>query len=115
MVEAYYGPDDNPSHDRPECRGTRGKNLIEYAYERVPTIDLADLLCGPAGHHSGLRRIGDKWVGSCPLPDCAPRLSSFAVWPGTHSWHCFNCMRGGGATELARLAGDATVAKARGW
>jgi hypothetical protein len=83
--------------------------------ERVLVIDLADLLCGPAGNRSGLRRIGDRWVGKCPLPDCVSKLRSFAVWPSTDSWHCFCCRRGGNVTDLARLAGNDLVAKARGW
>ena len=90
------------------------KGLPEASKGRVLVIDLADLLCGPAGNRSGLRRIDDRWVGICPLPDCASKLSSFAVWPDTDAWRCFNCMRGGGATDLARLAGPALVAKARG-
>lgn len=78
------------------------------------TIDLADLLCGPAGHRSGLSRIDDRWVGMCPLPDCASRLPSFAVWPGTDTWGCYACLRGGSVTDLVRLAGDELVAKAQG-
>jgi hypothetical protein len=90
------------------------KDLSKAPKGRGLVIDLADLLCGPAGNRSGLRRIDDRWVGMCPLPDCASRLPSFAVWPGPDSWHCFNGMRGGGATDLARLAGYALVSKARG-
>jgi hypothetical protein len=81
----------------------------------VLVVDLADLLCGPAGNRSGLRRIGDKWVGKCPLPGCASELRSFAVWPATDSWYCFCCRRGGNVTDLARLAGHELVARARGW
>ena len=90
------------------------KYLPKAPKGRVLAIDLADLLCGPAGNRSGLRRINDRWVGRCPLPDCTSKLSSFVVWPDTDAWRCFNCMRGGGATDLARLAGHALVAKARG-
>jgi hypothetical protein len=115
MGEAYHEPDNNPSPDRPERRVTSGKNVIERVNEKVPTIDLADLLCGPAGNCSGLRPIDDMWVGKCSLPDCAAKLASFAVWPGTDSWHCFNCLRGGGASDLARLAREDLVTKARGW
>jgi hypothetical protein len=104
----------NVSFDN-EAVTTHGlEGLPEVAKERMLVIDLADLLCGPAGHRSGLRRIDDRWVGKCPLPDCASKLSSFVVWPDTDAWRCFNCMRGGGATALARLAGHALVAKARG-
>jgi hypothetical protein len=90
------------------------KDLPRATKRRVLVIDLADLLCGPAGNRSGLRRINDRWVGMCPLPDCASKLSSFAVWPDSDAWRCCNCMRGGGATELERLVGHALVAKARG-
>jgi hypothetical protein len=115
MVEAYHTQDHNQSPYRPERRGISRKTVIEAAKEAVPVIDLADLLCGPAGNRMGLRRIGDKWVGMCPLPGCASKLRSFAVWPATDSWHCFCCRRGGNATDLARLAGHELVAKARGW
>jgi hypothetical protein len=81
---------------------------------RVLVVDLADLLCGPAGNRSGLRRINDRWVGRCPLPDCTSRLPSFAVWPDTDTWGCYACLRGGGVTDLVRLAGDELVAKAQG-
>jgi hypothetical protein len=91
------------------------KELLKVAKRRVLVIDLADLLCGPAGNRSGLRRIDDKWVGRCPLPDCASKVPSFAVWPGTDIWRCYTCLRGGGANDLARLAGSEQVAKARGW
>jgi hypothetical protein len=90
------------------------KDLPKAPKGRVLVIDLADLICGPAGNRSRLRRINDRWVGICPLPDCASKLSSFAVWPDTDAWRCFSCMRGGGATELERLVGHALVAKARG-
>ena len=105
MFEAYHELDRDPPRNRPERRGESRKTVIERAKEAVPTIDLADLLCGPAGNRSGLLRIGDKWVGICPLPDCAAKLPSFVVWPGSDSWHCFCCVRGGNATDLARLAG----------
>jgi hypothetical protein len=91
------------------------KDLPRASKGRVLVIDLADLLCGPAGNGSGLRRIGDKWVGKCPLPGCASKLRSFAVWPTTDSWHCFCCLRGGSVTDLARHAGYELVARARGW
>ena len=91
------------------------EGLPKVAKGRMLVIDLADLLCGPAGNRSGLRRIGDRWVGMCPLPDCASKLRSFAVWPATDSWHCFCCLRGGSVTDLARHAGHELVARARGW
>ena len=41
----------------------RGCTLAGEAAE--PVIDVADLLCGPAGNRSGWRRIGDRWVARC--------------------------------------------------
>ena len=114
MAEAYHTQHSNPSPNCPEHQGVIHDKAIGSVKGEVPTLDLADLLCGPAGNRSGLRRIGDKRVGICPLPDCAAKLPSFAVWPSTDSWHCFCCMRGGGATDLAKLAGNEVVTKARG-
>ena len=114
MAEEYHTQDRNPSPCWPENRGASCDIEVRGTEGAAPTLDLADLLCGPAGNRSGLRHIGDKWVGECPLPDCQVKVPSFAVWPSTDSWHCFYCMRGGGTTDLARLAGDNMVAKARG-
>jgi hypothetical protein len=114
MAEEYHTSDRDPSPYRPERRGVSRKTVIEAAKDAVPVIDLADLLCGPAGNRSGLRRIGDKRVGMCPLPDCASKVPSFAVWPGTDTWRCYACLRDGGVADLERLAGDELVAKARG-
>lgn len=114
MAEAYHEPERNPPGNRPKRQCISRKTVIEADKGTVPTLDLADLLCGPAGNRSGLRRIGDKRVGICPLPNCAANLPSFAVWPSTDSWKCFCCMRGGSVTDLARLAGDELLAKVRG-
>lgn len=114
MAERYHTQHSNPSPDCPENQINGNDKAIGTIRGDVPTLELADLLCGPAGSRSGLRRIGDKWVGICPLPDCAAKLPSFVVWYGSDLWHCFCCMRGGGATDLARLAGDNMVVKARG-
>ena len=115
--EVYPGSGINsPSISRDDEAVTihKPKDLPKAPKGRVLAIDLADLLCGPAGNRSGLRRINDRWVGMCPLPDCASMVPSFVVWPDTDAWRCFNCMRAGGATDLARLVGHALVAKARG-
>ena len=105
-----------PSISSDDEAGTihKPKDLPKAPMRWVLASDLGDLLCGPAGNRSGLRRINDRWVGMYPLPECASKLSSFAVRPDTDAWRCFNCMQGGGATELARLVGHALVAKARG-
>jgi hypothetical protein len=99
------------SFDDKDVTPHRLKDLPMVGHGRVPVIDLGDLLCGPAGNRSGLRRIGDKWVGRCPLPDCTAKLFSFAIWPCSDSWHCFSCLRSGGVTDLARLAGHALVGR----
>ena|SRR5829696_8591558 len=114
MAERYYTQHRNPSPDCLDAQGNLHDKAITPLKGEVPTLDVADLLCGPAGNRSGLRRIGDKWVGMCPLPDCSAKLPSFAVWPDTDSWHCFSCLRSGGATDLARLAGYERMAKAQG-
>lgn len=114
MAEEYHTSDRDPSLYPAERPGVSRKTGIGTANEAVPLIDLADLLCGPAGNRSGLRRIGDKWVERCPLPDCSVKLPSFVVWPSTDMWRCYYCLRGGGVTDLARLAEDELVAKARG-
>lgn len=80
-------------------RGVSGHSGIEAAKTEIPTIDLADRLCGPGQ----LRRIGAEWVGRCPLPDHADRTPSFSVSPERGLWHCFGCQRGGDVVELARL------------
>jgi len=105
MDERYQTQHRNPPPDCPENQSNSHDKAIGAVKGEEPTLDLADLLCGPAGNRSGLRRIGDKWVGKCPLPDCAAKLPSFAVWPGNDSWRCFCCMRGGNVADLARLAG----------
>lgn len=100
MTEEYQTPDHSPSPDRPERRGVGRKTVIEAAKDAVPTVDLADLLCGPGG----LRRVGERWVGRCPLPDHKDRSPSFTVYPETNSWFCYGCLRGGDMIELARHA-----------
>jgi DNA primase len=100
MVEAYHTQDHNQSPYRPERRGVSRKTVIEAAKEAVPVIDLADLLCGPCR----LRKVGDLWVGQCPLPDHEDRSPSFTVYPETNSWFCYGCLRGGDVIELARFA-----------
>jgi DNA primase len=74
--------------------------VIEAAKEAVPVVDLADLLCGSGG----LRKVGNRWVGRCPLPDHEDRSPSFTVYPETNSWFCYGCLRGGDVIELARYA-----------
>lgn len=100
MAEEYHAQDSNPSPDRPERRGVSRKTVIEHAKGTVPTIDLAELLCGPGG----LRKVGSRWVGRCPLSDHEDRSPSFTVYPETNAWFCYGCLRGGDVIELARFA-----------
>lgn len=89
------------SYQRSEkYRGISMLTVIDAAREKVPIVDLADLLCGPGK----LRRIGAEWVGHCPLPDHEDRTPSFTVNPEKNVWFCHGCVRGGGVVELARLA-----------
>jgi len=73
---------------------------IEAAKALIPTIDLADLLCGPGQ----MRRVGDRWVACCPLPGHDERTASFTVYPGDRGWWCYGCGRGGDVVDLARIA-----------
>jgi DNA primase len=103
MAQEYHTQDNNPSPDRLERRGVSRKTVIEAAKEAVPTIDLADRLCGPGG----LQKVGDRWVGRCPLPGHKDRSPSFTVNPEKNLWYCFGaCQRGGDVIELARCAWD---------
>lgn len=79
------------------------RRALEAVKDAVPVIDQADLLCGPAGAGTGLRRVGDRWVGLCPLPDHEEKTPSFTVFPDNH-WWCFGCNRGCDVLDLHQLA-----------
>ncbi len=96
-------PEQHPSSRDPERRYGFRKSL-EAVKAKVKAIDEADLLCGPAGTRTGLRKVGERWVGCCPLPDHADRSPSFTVYPETDSWYCFGCCRGGDVLDLHQLA-----------
>jgi hypothetical protein len=83
-----------------ERRGVLIRSVIEEAKVQVPTLALADLLCGPGK----MRRVCDKWEARCPLPDHEDLTPSFTVYPGERGWFCFGCLRGGDVIELARFA-----------
>ena len=95
--EAYHGV---PRSTRPERQGVSRRSVIEEAKAKVPTIDLADLLCGPGN----MRKVGNRWVARCPLPDHEDKSPSFTVYPGDGGWFCYGCLRGGDVVELARFA-----------
>ena len=89
---------------RPERWGVSCRTVIEEAKEKVPVIDLADLLCGP----DKLRKVGQRWVARCPIPGHDERTPSFTVYFETNSWFCFGvCQRGGDVVDLA--AADCTA------
>lgn len=82
-------------------RGGSHAKPIDAAKERIPTIDLADLLCGPGS----MRKMGARWVARCPLPGHDERTPSFTVFPEQNSWYCFGaCQRGGDVVDLAAAA-----------
>jgi DNA primase len=75
--------------------------VIEEAKAAVPTVDLADRLCGPGQ----LRRIGgERWTALCPLPGHHEKTPSFVVYPGDRGWWCYGCQRGGDVVDLAQAA-----------
>jgi hypothetical protein len=96
----YHRPDLSRGPSRPERRGVSRKTVIEAAKEKVSTVDLADLLCGP----SQMRKIGAEWVDQCPLPDHEDKTPSFTVNSEKNVWFCHGCLRGGDVVELARFA-----------
>ena len=84
----------------PRYRGVSYTMPIGEAKRLVPVIDLADRLVG----RGGLRRVGQEWIGRCPLPDHADKTPSFTVNKAKNLWWCHGCLRGGDVVELARLA-----------
>jgi hypothetical protein len=94
-TEEYHS---NAYRDTPRYRGISYRTPIDAAKEAVPVIDLAGRLAGPGG----MRRIGEKWVGHCPLPGHEDRTPSFTVYPGR--WHCYGCGRGGDVVDLYAYA-----------
>ncbi len=94
-------PGGTPTCTDPRRYGFR--RALETVKAAVPLIDEADLLCGPAGARTGLRRAGERWVGLCPLPDHDEKTPSFTVFPDDH-WWCFGCNRGGDVLDLHQLA-----------
>jgi DNA primase len=96
VSEVYTTAGAVASASRPPGTGS----VIEAAKEQVPTIDLADRLCGPGQ----LRRIGERWTARCPLPDHDEKTPSFTVYPGDGGWWCYGCNKGGDVVNLAALA-----------
>lgn len=78
-------------------RGPSYLKPITAAKDAVPTIQLAGDLCGD------LKRVGERHVVTCPLPDHEDRNPSFNIYQDTNSWFCFGCSRGGDVVDLYRL------------
>ena len=83
-----------------ERRGVSRRRVIDEAKEKVPTVDLAERLCGP----DNMRRVGRERVGRCPLPDHEDKTPSFTVNPEKNVFFCHGCVRGGDVIDLARFA-----------
>jgi DNA primase len=97
----YQSPTPSPTPSRPERRGVSRKTVIEAAKQAVPTIELAELLCGA----DKIRKVGERWVARCPLPNHEDRTPSFTVYAETNSWFCFGaCLKGGDVVDLAAAA-----------
>lgn len=80
--------------------------LLEAVKKQVLVIDIADLLCGPAGNRSGWLKSGRLWVARCPLPRHEFEWSfSFAVSKEENYWYCCECRLGGNVLDLYALAG----------
>ena len=84
----------------PERRSVGGRSVIDAAKAAVPTIALANFLCGPGQ----MRRTGERWAAVCPLPGHDEKTPSFTVYPGDRGWWCYGCQRGGDVVDLARFA-----------
>ncbi len=93
-----HGGDQVESYTQEPRVGRR--SVIEAAKDAVPTIDLADRLCGPGQ----MRRVGEKWTSRCPLPGHDEKTPSFVVYPGDRGFWCYGCQRGGDVVDLARIA-----------
>lgn len=102
MTEVYNETAESAAVDYRELWGVSVTKPIQAAKDAVPTIDLADRLCGPGQ----MRRVGDRWVARCPLPDHEDKSPSFVVYPGDGGWWCFGCGRGGDVVNLAQFAWD---------
>jgi DNA primase len=55
-----------------------------------------------ASSFTRLRRVGEQWLGLCPLPDHSERHPSFYVHP-RGVWFCHGCTRGGDVFRLVML------------
>lgn len=93
-MELYHR---EPSGAAQRYRGPSYLKPITAAKSAVPTIQLAQDLCGD------LKRVGERHEARCPLPDHDDRTPSFNVYEDTNSWFCFGCNHGGDVVDLYRL------------
>ncbi len=73
----------------------------------IPESTISDILSSTSlvdvieksGVH--LQQKGKVLKGCCPFHN--EKTPSFIVWPGTNTWHCFGCGKGGNAIEYMKL------------
>src|SRR5829696_4798742 len=98
-METSYRKDPQPATaSSPRHRGVSRTKPIDRAKDVVTTLELAERLTGQ------LRRVGDRHVAGCPLPDHDEQTPSFTVYPDDGGWWCYGCNRGGDVVRLAQLA-----------
>ncbi len=74
---------------------------------REPYEDVREAVPLPevAGRYTDLRKVGDRHLGRCPLPDHDDKSPSFNCYPDA-SWWCYGCGRGGDVVDLEFHCGD---------
>lgn len=78
----------------PEKKGIDFKEIKER-------IDIVDHI----SQYTRLKKVGNKFMGKCPLPGHDDSSASFYVYPETKSFWCFGCQRGGDVIDFARIHG----------
>lgn len=87
----------------PERKPIRGG--VKAVKEAVPIERVA-------AEYTDLRRVGNRLLGICPLPnhsgkgpDGRERTPSFSVYPGEGRFKCYGCQMHGDVIDLEELAG----------
>jgi len=88
----------------PMPEAARGQRLDFAALK--DRIDIVDYV----SRYTRLRPSSGRFVGRCPLPGHEDSSPSFWVYPGTRSFNCFGCNRGGDVINFAQ-AMDGTSAR----
>jgi hypothetical protein len=73
--------------------------------EPYEAVRAAAPLAEVAGRYTYLRKVGDRRLGRCPLPDHDDKYSSFNCYPCAR-WWCHGCRRGGNVVDLEFHCGD---------